>query len=147
MNQTRSIQVYRSIQLNLAGLVTIINNMYISCKSNENDNVLKGFLMKRVNMQSNLRFILQLLALYQEGRSISTDVEGNLRDNENVMLILEEMREAVKMVCTRPVVVSEQKISLIQYVNLMSSTDFKNNIQRAIQQLMYVMTFMMPQKA
>lgn len=147
MNETKSIQVYRSIQLNLFGLVKLINNIYIICKNEENDNVLKGFLMKRVNMQSNLRFILQLLALYQENRRISTDVEEYLHDNENVMLILEEMREAVKMVCTKPVVVSGQKISLIQYVKAMSAnTVLTNDIQRAITQLMYVMTFMMPQK-
>jgi len=145
-NETRSIQVYRTIQLNLLSLLKVINNLYVACKTNENNDILKRFLMKRTNMQSNMRFILQLLALYQENRDISTDVEPYLHDNENVMLILEEMREAVKMVCLRPVVVSGEKISLIQYVKTMSAdTPLTGNIQTAIGQLMYVMTFMRPQ--
>ena len=132
----------KNIQLTLLSLCNTINNIFMICARNRNNELFKGFFATSKNIVSNLRFILQLLAFYESGRGISTTVERDVVDDENVMLISEEMRDALNTALLREVNLGEERMTLLSYIKSRSGNTKLNEIPEIIQRIMRVLTVM-----
>jgi hypothetical protein len=132
----------KNIQLTLISLCNTINNIFVICARNRNNELFKGFFARSTNIVSNLRFILQLLGLYESGRGISKNVERDVVDDENVMLISEEMRDALNTALLREVILGGEQITLVSYIKNSSENTKLNEIPEIIQRIMRVLTMM-----
>jgi hypothetical protein len=132
----------KNIQITLISLCNTINNIFIICARNRNNELFKEFFATSKNIVSNLRFILQLLGLYESGRGISTNVERDVVVDENVMLISEEMRDALNVSLLREVILGGERMTLLSYIKNSSENTKLNEIPEIIQRIMRVLTIM-----
>ena len=132
----------KNIQITLISLCNTINNIFIICAQNRNNQLFKEFFARSKNIVSNLRFILQLLGLYESGRGISTNVERDVVDDENVMLISEEMRDAINISLLREVILGGERMTLLSYIKNSSENTKLNEIPEIIQRIMRVLIIM-----